>query len=381
MIYDFRKEKKFGYTTGSCAAAGAYCGVYYLKKGIKLDYVQLENDKGDKLIIPIENLDVDAKSKKAVVTVKKFAGEDIDITNGIDIITEVKLINNDKINDNKINDNNYNNIKIHDSKPKVEIIGGKGIGIVTKEGLQIKKGNYAINPKPQELIRNNIIPLLDEHDRVVIKISIPKGTELAKKTLNPKLGIVGGISILGTTGIVRPMSNDAYKKSLVPQIDVALANNYKNLIFTPGNIGTKYAKKMFDVSDDQIVEVSNFWDFMLDKALEKGVNDILIFGHSGKIIKLAAGIYNTHSKVADGRNEVLTAYSSLYIKDREILKNILYANTTEEIIKILKKEGVLTEVFNSIANRVVERARNRWAGINFSCIIIDMKGNILGRYP
>ena len=138
---------------------------------------------------------------------------------------------------------------------------------------------------------------------------------------------------------------------------------------------------MFNAPDDQIVEVSNFWDFMLDKAVEKGVKDILIFGHSGKIIKLAAGIYNTHSKVADGRNEVLTAYSSLYIEDKEVLKNMLYANTTEEIIEILKKEGVLTEVFNAIANRVVERARNRWEDINFSCIIIDMKGNILGKCP
>ena len=366
MIYDFRKEKKFGYTTGSCAAAGAYCGVYYLKKGIKLDYVQLGNDKGDKLIIPIENLEIKEKNK-TIATVKKFAGEDIDITNGIDIIVEVELL--------KINGKDESN------KPKVEIIGGDGVGIITKDGLQIKKGDYAINPKPRELIINNIINLLDENDRVIVKISVPKGRELAKKTLNPKLGIVGGISILGTTGVVRPMSNDAYKESLVPQIDVALANNYKRLIFTPGNIGTKYAKKMFNAPDEQIIEVSNFWDFMLDKALEKGVKDILIFGHSGKIIKLAAGIYNTHSKVADGRNEVLTAYSSLHIEDKEVLKNMLYANTTEEIIEILKKEGVLTEVFNAIANRVIERARNRWDGINFSCIIIDMKGNILGKYP
>ncbi len=388
MIYDFRKEKKFGYTTGSCAAAGAYCGVYYLKKGIKLDYVQLENDKGDKLIIPIESLEIKGKNR-TIATVKKFAGEDIDITNGIDIIVETILENNENwvgnnIDKNKNRNKDRNKNRNKSSKlnnSKVEVIGGEGIGIVTKDGLQIKKGDYAINPKPRELIIKNIINLLDENDRAIIKISVPKGKELAKKTLNPKLGIVGGISILGTTGIVRPMSNDAYKNSLVPQIDVALANNYGKLIFTPGNIGTKYAKKMFNADDDQIIEVSNFWDFMLDKALEKGVRDILIFGHSGKIIKLAAGIYNTHSKIADGRNEVLTAYSSLYIEDKEILKNMLYANTTEEIVKILKKEGVLMDVFNAIARRVVERASNRWEGINFSCIIIDMKGNILGKYP
>ncbi|MBW9220903.1 cobalamin biosynthesis protein CbiD [Methanothermococcus sp. SCGC AD-155-M21] len=359
MIYDFRMEKKYGYTTGSCAAAGAYCGIYYLKKGIKLDYVQLENDKGDILIIPIEEIKGDTDSK-ATVIVKKFAGEDIDITNGIEVIVEVELINREYL------------------EERVKIIGGKGVGIVTKDGLQIKKGTHAINPKPKELIVKNIIGLLDNNEGAIIKISIPKGEELAKKTLNPKLGIVNGISILGTTGIVRPMSNEAYKESLLPQIDIALTKNYKKLIFTPGNIGTRYAKKLLNVEEDQIIEVSNFWDFMLNKAEEKGVKNILIFGHSGKIIKLAAGIYNTHSKVADGRNEILTAHSSLYIKDSNTLRKILYSNTTEEIIEILKGENVLNNVFNDIAKRVVERASSRWRKINFASIIIDMKGNILG---
>lgn len=119
---------------------------------------------------------------------------------------------------------------------------------------------------------------------------------------------------------------------------------------------------------------------MLDKAVEKGVKDILIFGHSGKIIKLAGGIYDTHSKVADARNEILTAYSSPFINDKQILKNILYSNTTEEIVKILEKENILHEVFNLIAERVVERVSSRWEGIKFSCVIIDMKGDILGSH-
>ncbi|UXM85133.1 cobalt-precorrin-5B (C(1))-methyltransferase CbiD [Methanococcus aeolicus] len=375
MIYDFLKEKKFGYTTGSCVVAGAYCGIYYLKHNIKLNIVELENSKNDKLIIPIEDVKLGKiatikninntgkiKPNRATTIVKKFSGEDIDITNGIDIVVDVELL------------------KMEKDKPKIEIVGGNGVGIVTKDGLQIKKGEYAINPKPREMIKNNIINLLDDDERAIIKITIPKGEELAKKTLNPKLGIIGGISILGTTGIVRPMSNEAYKESLAPQIDVALANNYKKLIFTPGNIGTKYAKIKYGVDDDNIVEVSNFWSFMLDKAVEKGVKDILIFGHSGKIIKLAGGIYDTHSKVADARNEILTAYSSPFINDKQILKNILYSNTTEEIIKILEKENILHEVFNLIAERVVERVSSRWEGIKFSCVIIDMKGDILGSH-
>ena len=401
-IYDFRKEDNCGYTTGSCVCAGAYAGIYYLKNNIKLDYVEIENDNGDKLIIPIEN--ITKKNKNTVIAhVKKFSGKDIDITNRLDIYVEVKLFNNDKINnyknsgtindtnnknnngniynknineDNNKNKNNYIN-KIYN---KIKIIGGKGVGIVTKDGLQIKKGNYAINPKPKELIIKNIKKLLNNDESVVIKIIIPKGEELAKKTLNPKLGIVGGLSILGTTGIVRPMSNEAYKKSLEPQIDIALHKNYDYLVYTPGNIGTKYSKKLLNVEDDQIVEVSNFWDYMLDKSEEKGVKKILIFGHSGKLVKLAGGIYNTHSKVSDGRNEIICSYTSIIDNNKELLKKILFANTTEEITNILEKRGLLNEVFNLIAKRVVERAENRWKSIKFSCIIINMKGDILGKF-
>ena len=357
MIYDFRKKSKFGYTTGSCAAAGAYSALYYLKFGEKLSYVEIENLNGDKLIIPIEKIEKCGNKAKAVVI--KDAGEDIDITNGIEIITEIEL---------------------KKGKKDVIIKGGEGVGIVTKDGLQVKKGEPAINPKPKEMIRNNLLKLLNDDEVAEVTISIPKGKELAKKTLNPKLGIVKGLSILGTTGIVRPMSNEAYMNSLAPQIDVALANGYKKLIFVPGNIGTKYAKQLLNANDDEIIEVSNFWGFMLDKAKEKGVEEILIFGHAGKIIKLAGGIYNTHSKVADCRNEILAAYSSLFIDDKEAIKKILFSNTTEEVIKILEEKGILNDVFNLIAKRVVERLSERWKGIKFSCMVVDMKGNVLGSY-
>ena len=145
MIYDFRREKKYGYTTGACAAAGAYCGIYYLKKGVKLDYVKIENDRGDILIIPVEKVEGDIYSKSATVTIRKFAGEDIDITNGIEIIVDTKIVK-------------------WEGGERVKIVGGKGVGIVTKEGLQVKKGDWAINPKPRELIIRNITPLLDRDE-------------------------------------------------------------------------------------------------------------------------------------------------------------------------------------------------------------------------
>lgn len=359
---DFRTEKTFGYTTGACSAAGAYSALYFLKSNEKLDFVEILNLKGESLIIPIKN--IEKQGNTAISTVKKFSGEDIDITNGMDIKIEVKLENFDE-SETKCN--------------VVEITGGEGVGIVTKLGLQVNPGEYAINPKPREMIEKNLISLLNDFEKVRVKISVPNGDEISKKTLNPKLGIIGGISILGTTGIVRPMSNEAYRESLAPQIDVALANNFKNLIFVPGNIGTKYAKMVLNAEEDQIIEVSNFWDYMLDKALEKGVTDITVFGHAGKLVKLAGGIFDTHSKVTDARNEILTAYSCMYINEKEILEKILYSNTTEEIIYILNEKKILNKVFNRIAERVVERLSSRWEGITFNCIIIDMKGNILGR--
>ncbi|ABO34703.1 cobalamin biosynthesis protein CbiD [Methanococcus maripaludis C5] len=360
---DFRLEKTFGYTTGACAAAGSYSALYFLKNNKKLDFVEILNLKGDSLIIPIKN--IEKQGNTAISTVEKFSGEDIDITNGMDIKIKVTLEN---------MDNNCS------KSSNVKIIGGTGVGFITKSGLQVKPGKPAINPKPREMIETNLKSLLKDNECVTVKISVPNGDEIAKKTLNPKLGIIGGISILGTTGIVRPMSNDAYKESLAPQIDVALANNFKNLIFVPGNIGTKHAKILLNAEEDQIIEVSNFWDHMLDKAKEKGVKDITVFGHAGKIVKLAGGIFDTHSRVADARNEILCAYTSLATQDVKILQKILQSNTTEDIVEILIEKGILTEVFEKVSKRVVERLSLRWEGINFSCIIIDMEGNILGKY-
>ncbi|MBA2861170.1 cobalt-precorrin-5B (C(1))-methyltransferase CbiD [Methanococcus maripaludis] len=359
---DFRLEKTFGYTTGACAAAGAYSALYFLKNNERLNFVEIVNLKEDSLIIPIKN--IEKQGDTAISTVEKFSGEDIDITNGMDIEIEVTL--------------NLDNNSSESSN--VDIIGGIGVGIITKSGLQVTLGKPAINPKPREMIETNLKSLLTDNECVTVKISVPNGDEIAKKTLNPKLGIIGGISILGTTGIVRPMSNDAYKESLAPQIDVALANNFENLIFVPGNIGTKHAKILLHAEEDQIIEVSNFWDYMLNKAKEKGVKDITVFGHAGKIVKLAGGIFDTHSKVADARNEILCAYTSLVTQDVEILQKILQSNTTEDIVEILTEKGILKEVFDNVSKRVVERLSSRWDGINFSCIIINMKGNMLGKY-
>lgn len=251
------------------------------------------------------------------------------------------------------------------------------MGLVTKPGLQVPVGQPAINPTPQKMIKENLLELLPENKGVCVEISIPKGEELAQKTLNPKLGIKGGISILGTTGIARSMNMESYKKSFKCQLDVARAEGYDELIFVPGNIGEKIAQQILkNLSSDQIIHMGNFPGYMLQKAENMGVKNITLFGHAGKLIKLAAGIFNTEHQVADGRREVIAAHAALNCEDKTVIKTIFKANTTEEMMVILEERTILEETFNSIARSIKERCQDRFTG-NLDVVIVKMDGTIL----
>ncbi len=292
----------------------------------------------------------------AQATVKKPTYNDPDVTRGIEIISEVTLTNN---------------------KDKIEIIGGDGVGTVTKPGLQIPVGEVAINPVPRQMIRENLKKYIPKDKGVIVKIIIPKGKELAPKTMNSRLGIINGISILGTTGIARPMSSKAYMDSLKVQIDVAVANDYKDLLFVPGNIGTRIANEKLVIKEDQIIEMSNFVGFMLDEANKTNkINNILLFGHAGKLIKIAAGIFNTKQSIADARREIMTAYTALVGADIDTIKNIYNSNTTEDMIEILDKKGITEDVFELIADKIVDLCNLKY-NINFNAVIVKMDGTIL----
>jgi len=187
------------------------------------------------------------------------------------------------------------------------------------------------------------------------------------------------VSILGTTGVVRPLSLTAYKRSLVPQIDVALAQNYERIFLVPGNIGEKLAKQIFKVPEDAIVQTGDFMGYMLKMAVEKGAKEIVIFGHPGKLVKLAAGIFNTHHKMGDARMEVIAAYAGAAGADTELVQKILQSNTTEETIKFLEQAKLLQPTFDKIAEQArlcsLEKTKNK-AKINV--IIVSMDGTILG---
>ena len=307
------------------------------------------------LVVEIKETKI-INSSKARASVIKPTYNDPDVTRGIEIISEVTLT---------------------DNKGEVEITAGEGVGRVTKPGLQIPVGEYAINPVPRKMIIENVKRYLPEDKGAIVKIIIPEGKKLAPKTMNSRLGIVNGISVLGTTGIARPMSSKAYTDSLRVQIDVAIANNYFDLLFVPGNIGTRIAKEKLVIGDDAIIEMSNFVGYMLEEAdkTEK-INSITIFGHAGKLIKIAAGIFNTKQSVADARREIMTCYAGLVGADTETMKAIFGCITTEDVIKILDEKDITTDVFELIGDKIVELCELKF-NIKFNVIIVKMNGEVL----
>ena len=226
------------------------------------------------------------------------------------------------------------------------------------------------------MIISNLTKKLPEGMGADVVISIPAGKELAKRTLNPRLGIVDGISILGTTGFARSMNLKSYKTSYRCQIDVAVAEGYTELVFVPGNIGEAIARKILDVDDDQLIQMGNFVGYMLSEAEKVNVKKIILMGHAGKLIKISAGIFNTKHSVADGRREIIAVHSALVGADKDVVNEIFQSNTTEEMINILKKHSIVKNVFNSIAERIKEICTERFE-IDFDVIIVNMEGQIL----
>lgn len=347
-----------GYTTGACAAAGVKAALILMTSKKVVDSVEIIALDGTILTIPIKNIKLNSSnnSESIVSEVIKDSGDDPDITNGASVFTTVKRIEGNEI----------------------VFKAGEGIGTVTKSGLSVPIGEPAINPKPRELIKNVVKEFFNDPIGLEVTISIPGGAELAKKTLNPTLGVEGGLSVIGTTGVLRPMSEEAFKKSLVPQIDVALAAGFDSLIFVPGKIGEVAALKL-GLPKEAIVETSNFIGYMLEAAAEREVRNILLLGHIGKLAKVAAGVFYTHNRIADGRLETIAAYAAAEGLGYKAVKQILNANTTEEAVNIITENG-FDRVYDKIAKRASTRAyRYIFGKVYVGTILIDRENDILGK--
>lgn len=359
VVVNGRKFRK-GYTTGSCAAAAAKAATCILLEAMKdsaklansisnkvsnnllesFKSISIDTPAGIKLNIPIFDININADTASYVeCSVVKDGGDDPDATHGLKIFAKAKLI---KVETYTENDK------------RVIVVGGEGVGTVTLPGLKVPVGQTAINPVPMSMIKKEVLEVLPQGMGVKITISVPGGEEVAKQTYNPRLGIVGGISILGTTGIVNPMSEEAWKDSLAMELSIRAAQGKTRIVFAFGNYGEDFLINKFHFIKEDIVKISNFIGFMLDKAIEYEFKNILLVGHPGKLVKVAAGIFQTHSRIADARLETLTAYAGLEGANKAVIQQIYDATTTEgamEIINFNHLEGIYKRIVENAAKR------------------------------
>ncbi len=345
-----------GVTTGTVATACSLAALDAIVDSSDIACVKVETPK--------KTLDIIIDECKRISDVKAYAVahknpyNDPDVTVDLAIVSTVELLD------------------MTSEESNVIITGGEGVGIITKPGLQVPVGDYAINPVPRRMIINNLKDIVPEGKVAKVTISIPEGEKIAKKTMNPKLGIVGGISVLGTTGIARSMSSEAYKNSIVTQLDVALASDIEDLVFVPGNIGEKLALKRLDIAKEQIVQTGNYVGFMFEEAEKRGINKFTFFGHMGKLIKVAGGIFNTKHAVADGRREIMVTHAALCGVNHKDLQRLFDSKTTDDMMDILNELHVSVEVSNSIARAIRDRCMQRFE-IDLNVILVDMEGTFL----
>ena len=338
-----------GFTTGSCASAAALACCLWLRDGKCPDQVCITVPEGRQYIPSI------IRHADGSCGVIKDSGDDPDITNGMEIICKVEIMDAD------------GGIRFH---------AGEGVGTITEDGLKIPKGEAAINPVPRQMIEAAVRSVFGAR-AAVVTVSIPGGREIAQKTFNPRLGIMGGLSVLGTSGVVRPMSEDALKESLYAELKMRALQGAETILLTFGNQGEEALKKIFP--DLPIVQVSNYIGFMLDSALELGVKKLIIGGHPGKLAKVAAGVMQTHSKYADGRREAIITQLALMGADVELLERIQACVTTDAIMALVHDAGL-----DAVWNRIAEAARRYCSArvrgeIKMDVIITDTPGNEIGR--
>ena len=340
----------YGITTGSAATAAALAALLSIKEKVSL--VNIKTPLGC-LDISVDNSQkIDDYSGRASVV--KMPYHDPDVTINMEVQAEVQL----------------------QDRPDIIITGGEGVGRVTKPGLQLSVGEAAKNPVPREMIKSNLEDALPPGKGAIVKIIIPQGREIAHRTMNPRLGIVDGISILGTTGIARSMNSESFQMAKKCQLDVALAEGYRKLVFVPGNIGEKLAKQLLDVEDDQIIQMGNLVGYMLDEAKKSDISHLIILGHAGKLVKIAGGIFQTEHRLADGRREIITTHTGLVGGNRSLMEEVYHSNTTEDMMEILEREGMLEMVFNSIALAIQERCHEKF-DLKPEVLILKMDGTLL----
>jgi cobalt-precorrin-5B (C1)-methyltransferase len=343
-----------GFTTGSAAAAAATAAARFLFDR-SCGTVRLDLPGGREIAIPVTVCRRTQEGAEAWVT--KDAGDDPDVTHGAVIVAEVKV----------------------SEESGITILGGSGVGVVTKPGLLVPPGRAAINPGPMALIRKSLGKELPQGMGAKVTISIPGGEELAKRTYNPRLGIIGGLSILGTTGIVSPMSSDAIIGTIKSELSVLKATGANIVCLVPGNYGRRMAM-LLGIPEDMIVNISNFVGESFAIVGNLGFEKLILIGQIGKFAKLSAGSLDTHSARSDGRLEAIAAYSALHGATSDDVREILSSTMADEVAtRILRTEWGFAAL-RELVSRIVKTALLWATGISeCACLTFSLPDRELAR--
>ena len=353
------KKLRLGYTTGSCAAAAAKAAAVMLLTGRRLETVALLTPKGIRLELEVR--EVETGPGYVSCAIAKDAGDDPDVTDGALIFARVS----------------------RREEPGIVIDGGPGVGRVTKPGLDQPVGAAAINSVPRRMIWENleeVCALADWSGGLEAVISVPEGERLAKKTFNPRLGIAGGISILGTTGIVEPMSDGALVGTIRAELSQRRAAGDRYVLLTPGNYGSEFIRDGLGLDPALAVQTSNFIGDALDLCRELGFSGALLVGHVGKLVKLAGGMLNTHSRWGDCRMEILAAHAGAAGAPPERLGALLECAACDDALRILREAGVYRETLERLTRRAAFHLSAR-AGedLEVGTVLFSKVYGILGR--
>lgn len=355
------KKLRCGYTTGSSAAAASKAAALMLFSGERTERVYLLTPKGMGLTLAVE--EIKFGSDFVSCAVKKDSGDDPDVTNGILVFARVA--------------------RFPAVSPEVRIDGGEGIGRVTKPGLDQPPGEAAINSVPRRMIRQAMLDVMAEYGYtggLSVVISAPGGEEIAARTFNPRLGIVGGISILGTTGIVEPMSDAAVVDTIRIEMNMRRAAGKNYLLLTPGNYGADFIAGAMGMDAENAVKCSNFIGDSLEYAAEAGYRGILLVGHIGKLVKLAGGMMNTHSRYGDCRAELFAAHAALCGADSKTAGRLMESVMTDDMLDIVREAGLEKAVVRSLGGKIEEHvAAKTYGKAETGVVIFSGKSGLLFR--
>lgn len=411
-----QKKLRLGITTGTCSAAAAQAAAMQLLLGVESHAVTLRTPKGMTVSVPVYLLEAD--SKKASYKVIKDSGDDPDVTNGTDVCVTVEYAqqstreksnrsagtSGDKkpngsveiggnagsdgiveasIQSSKNGSQDRSRAFTNESYPYLTLDGGIGIGRVTKEGLEQAVGQAAINRVPRQMIFAAVADVCEKAnvcEPLYITVWMPEGETLAKRTFNPKLGIEGGLSVLGTSGILEPMSEQAIVATIETEIRQLHAVGEEKILVTPGNYGQAYASEYLKLDLTKSVKSSNYIGDTIDLAISYGMKDFLLVGNIGKLVKLAAGIFNTHSKVADGRGEIFAVHAAMAGAEAKVVQEIYDCINTDRMLDVLEREGLREVVMQSILAAIEKHVAGRVGDtMRFGVIVFSEKYGYLGQ--